>query len=464
MDDRDKDLTQLFARDLDEIPLPARGAWRRVARKENLVMRSSRYLLGAGAIVAVLVIALIVGLQLRDRNTAVANPSASPAPSASGAAVVAPSASATLATSTSAPGAIYNDDFGFIIQELSTVPTIQPGATATIRRESSNATIASFQHQFFAVSPDGTEIAYWSVKTLSQPSQIQIVSAANPQALRASSALGANEDGGIIIWANDSSGVAYVVNTSTFTVTGPAPGQGAPSSSFSIRTFNTRPGTSSPGQVVFQSNEAGRFPQPIAWDRASNTLAAGITGEGGFMTDYILVNTATPQANAKRTPVSGRMTISSVKASTDAKFVLGVDIDAGFSYWTLADFSAKVAPAEAKYWQTGVLWRPGAHEIGFIGPSNQFWLCNVERNTPLGCGATAFSGVPDGAFVRTFRADGGAVLLAVTPRGGLQTSQTTYTLVKLVTSATDPFAAKATGGERVTFSDVGGLRTSVRFR
>ena len=454
MDDRDKDLTQLFVRDLDEIPLPARGAWRRVSRRETTIMRASRTLLAAGAVIAVLAIALLIGVQLRDRSTTAASPSASPTPSTSPATIVAPSASATPGA-TSAPGAgVYNDDFGFIIQELSTVETISPGATATIRKESSNATVGSLQHQYFAVSPDGTQIAYWTVKTAGQQSQLQITSAANTQALGASSTLSANEDGGIIIWANDSSGVAYVIITA-----GPPTQTGPPAITSTIRTFNVRPGNSGPGQVVAQWNEAGRSIQPIAWDRASNTLAAGVTGEGGFMTDYILVNTATPQANAKRTPVTGRVTFSSVRASSDAKFMLGTDIDSGFSYWPLADISAKVAPAESKYWQGGVLWRPGTHEIGFIGPSNQFWLCNVERNTPLGCGHTAFSGVPDGAVLRTFRVDGSAVLLAVpVGRGGPASGPVSYTLVMF---ANDP---KATSGDRVTFQEGDGLRTSVRFR
>lgn len=446
MADRDKDLTHLFVRDLDEIPLPARGEWRRVSGRETTLMRASRSLVTAGAIVAVLAIALLVGFQLRDRSTTAANPSPSPTPSASPVTVVVPSATPG---ATAAPGgAIYNDDFGFLFGE--------PGAGLNIRKESSSTTpwIGSFKEQGFAVSPDGTQIAYWTVKTSTEQSRLQITSAANPQALGASSTLSANEVGGVIIWANDSSGVAYTIISP-----GPAVQTGFPATTSTIRTFNVRPGTSGPGQVVVQWSEAGRFIQPIAWDRASNTLAAGVVnGQGGFMTDYILANTTTPQANAKRTPVTGRVTMNSVRASADAKFVVGTDVDSGFSYWPLADYSAKVAPAESKYWQAGVLWRPGTHELGFIGPSNQFWLCNVERNTPLGCGVTAFSGVPAGATLRTFRADGGAVLLAVSALGSLQT---TYTLVKFTN---DPFAAKATGGERVSFPDIGGLQTSVRLR
>ncbi len=446
MDDRDKDLTGLFVRDLDEIPLPPHGAWRRAAGRETNAMRASRYVLTAGAVVAVLAIALIIGLQLRDRNTTAASPSVSPTPSASGVAIAVPSPtpSASAASVTSGPpgAGIYNDDFGFIVTDA--------GSSLNIRKESSSVTpwIGSFSQRGFAVSPDGTQIAYWSVGTSTEPSQIRIVSAANPQALGPLSTLSANEKGGAIVWSSDSSGVAYTIIT------------GDPVTTSTIRTFNTRPGNVGPGQVIVQWNEVGRLIQPIAWDRAANLLAAGVTGDGGFMTNYIVASTATPpQGIPKMVPVTGRITMSSVRASTDAKFVLGVDIDSGFAYWPLADFSAKFAPAETKYGQTGALWRPGTHEIGFIGPSNQFWLCNVDRNTPLGCGTTAFSGVPAGALVRMFRADGSAVVLAVTIGGGAD--RTDYTLVRFTG---DPFAAKATGGERVTFTDLGGLATSVRLR
>ena len=442
MDDRDKDLTGLFVRDLDEIPLPPRGAWRRVAGRETIVTRTSRSLLTAGAVVAVLAVALIVGLQLNPRQQSAAAPSSSPSASASAPSVATsgPSRVAT-ATPSASQNAVYNDDFGFIVTEV--------GSGVRIRRESSSTTpfIGGFAGQPFAVSPDGTQIAYWSVATGSEMSQIRIVSAANPQSVGALSTLGANENGGAIVWANDSSGVAYTI------ISGPA-------TKSTIRTFNTRPGNVGPGQVVVEWNEVGRFIQPIAWDRAANVLSAGVTGEGGFMTNYVVASTATPpQGNPKTVPVTGRFTMNSVRASTDAKFVVGNDIDSGFSYWPLADFSAKVTPAETKYGQTGALWRPGTHEIGFIGPSNQFWLCNVDRNTPLGCGTTAFSGVPSGAFVRMFRADGSAVVLAVPNRGDF--SQTSYMLVNVTNG---PSGGKATGGERVTFSDVSGLTASVRFR
>jgi len=77
--DRDKGLTHLFVRDLDDIELPPRDRWRPAPRKESQLMKTSRYVLYASAIAAVLVIALIASFQLRDSNAvgASGSPSAS---------------------------------------------------------------------------------------------------------------------------------------------------------------------------------------------------------------------------------------------------------------------------------------------------------------------------------------------------------------------------------------------------
>jgi hypothetical protein len=99
MPDQDKDLVQLFVRDLDRIELPPRGRWRPERRKESPLMRTGRYLLYASAIAAVLVLALIAGLGLRERDQAAAPPSPTPTPSGGAAAV----ATASPATASPAP-------------------------------------------------------------------------------------------------------------------------------------------------------------------------------------------------------------------------------------------------------------------------------------------------------------------------------------------------------------------------
>ncbi len=449
MDDRDKDLTGLFVRDLDTIPLPARGAWRRVSGRETIVTRTSRYLFTATAIAAVLVLALVVGLQLRDRNTPAANPSASPTPSASGAAVIVPSptsgpsgsASPTASPSPAPSGGIYNDDFGFFVTDNFD--------RAHARTESSNAPIGDFSMRGFAVSPDGTRLAYWTqgpTEAAGAPQELRVVVISNPSspALIVSSGLSDKERGGGIVWSNDGRGLAYAIQT------------GSPTTGSTVRILDLVSGGAA--RVVLTLTEPGRLYVPVAWDRSVNLIAAGVTGDGGFMTRYVTVRVnPTNELNEQRSDVAGRVTMGSVRASTDAKLVVGVDIDTGFSYWPMADYAAKVTPAETKYGLTGALWRPGTHEIGFIGPSKQFWLCNADRNTPLGCGSTAFSGVADGAVVRLFRVDGSAVLLHVIPPGSSNLVQT-YTLVRL---GSDP---KATTGDRVTFTELGGLNASVRLR
>jgi hypothetical protein len=95
-----KDLTYLFVRDLDDIPLPPRDTWRPAPRKESQLMKISRYVLYAGAIAAVLVIALIASFGLRGSNPV----GASPSPTASLTTSPAPTASDTPAVTTQPPG------------------------------------------------------------------------------------------------------------------------------------------------------------------------------------------------------------------------------------------------------------------------------------------------------------------------------------------------------------------------
>ena len=82
MPDRRNDMGGLFRRDLDRIELPPRDTWRPTPRKESYLVKTSRVVLYAGVVAAVLVAALIVGFGLRDRNSQVASPP-SPLPTTS---------------------------------------------------------------------------------------------------------------------------------------------------------------------------------------------------------------------------------------------------------------------------------------------------------------------------------------------------------------------------------------------
>lgn len=111
MPDRDKDLVYLFVRDLDDIELPARDRWRPAPRKESHLMRTARYLLYATAVAAVLVLALIAGFALRQRDQVAASPSPTPPAITSS-----PTPTAATATPVAQPGEItgalgYPSDF-----------------------------------------------------------------------------------------------------------------------------------------------------------------------------------------------------------------------------------------------------------------------------------------------------------------------------------------------------------------
>lgn len=446
MADRDKDLTHLFVRDLDEIPLPARGAWRRVLGRETILMRASRTLLAAGAVVAVLAIALIVGVQLGDRSTTAANPSASPTPSASGATIVAPSASA--ASPTVAPGAgIYNDDFGFIVADA--------GSGLNIHRESSSVTpwIGSFQQQGFAVSPDGKNIAYWTPGTTSATQQLRTFTTLGNATEQTWVTLAAGQRGGGVAWSSDGAGLLYSTETGNF-------GIGGGTNSATLNVYELAAAGRHGTTIDTQAN-TGWLYRPIAWDRSANLAAAGLTGEGAGLSFYVTVrsnadNTFTRQQVDTKSRTTFGMPMNSIHASSDAKFVLGVDVDSGdIKWWPLADYA--VFKSQTGAGKRGALWRPGTHEIGFLS-AEQLWLGDVDKFGPQGLCCTSFSGAPATSTLRMFRADGTAVVLAVVPFRSPALSATDYTLVRL---GSDP---KATTGDRVTFPELGGLSSSVRLR
>ena len=117
MADRDKDVVHLFVRDLDDIELPARDLWRPAARKESYLMKTSRNVLTASAVAAVLVLALIASFALRDRGQVAASPTPSTptvtaSPTAATAVTASPAATAT-STPTAAPTGAITGGLGY---------------------------------------------------------------------------------------------------------------------------------------------------------------------------------------------------------------------------------------------------------------------------------------------------------------------------------------------------------------
>ncbi len=404
-------------------------------------MRASRILRFAVAVVTVaivLIVGLAVGVQMNQRQQGVAAPS--PTATASPRTTTAPSASATPTVTTTT---IYNDDFGFVITGGDGPPH------AVIRKESSRASngTTQFAPEAFAVSADGKEVAFWA--KYSATPELHLLSAGTG-AERTLVTLTADQRAGGVAWSTDGAALLYSIDTGCGICGGPI---GATLNIYELAASGRH------GTVVDTQTNTGWY-RPIAWDRSANLAAAGLLVEGGSMALYVTFridtgNTFTAHRVSSNAG-TGKLGIlmQSVRASTDAKFALGVDFESGdIKWWPLADVTASKSQVGAG--KRGAQWRPGTHEIGFMGPSDQFWLGDVDKAGSLGLCCTAFSGAPAGSTLRTFRADGTAVLLGV---GDANPFLANYTLVRF---GGDP---KSTSGDRVSFQDLSGVLASVRLR
>ena len=387
----------------------------------------------AAAVIAVLAIAIVIGLQQRDAGLAVASPSASAtARGTASAAAIATTASAP----TASPGgnAIYNDDFGFVGTDV--------GAGVTIRAESGAPRQGlSFSAQGFAVSPDGKNIAYWTVGTSSGPQQLRTFTTLGNATEQTWVTLAAGQRGGGVAWSSDGAALLYSTETGNFGISG-----GANSATLNVYELaaNGRHGTT----IDTQTN-TGWLYRPIAWDRSANLAAAALTGEGASMTLYVTVR-LNPDTSFTVQRVDNRsrdVALSLGSASTDGKLVLAIE---GFSgnivWWPLADIGAKKTASGTG--KSGARWQPGTHKIGFISADGGFVLFQTDD----GSASTPFRGVKAGSTVRTFRADGTAVVLSFIPPGTTGLGSTDYTLTRLA------------DGASVAFQATGGLGASVRLR
>ena len=109
---------------------------------------------------------------------------------------------------------------------------------------------------------------------------------------------------------------------------------------------------------------------------------------------------------------------------------------------TIADYAAnKTASGNG---MTGAQWQPGTHKIGFIS-GDGFVLYNADDGT-----ASSAKTVKAGMAVRTFRADGTAVVLGLPKGGG--------------SDVTEHILMRLSDGASVTFEVTGTLTASVRLR
>ena len=398
-------------------------------------MWTSRSILTAGAAVAVLVLALVVGLQLRDRGDTAAAPSGSPKPSATASASVSASAGAVGPTGSPsavptvkggpAPVSVLDDRFGFIVSAA--------GAAEGIRPEGKSADVSTISGVGLVPSPTGDRVAYFSA-TAAPAIHIRTLADGTDRVV---GSLAAGERPTSIAWSSDGTGLLFG--------TGSGVNVGASGAEATLQSLELSGGAPT---VIARRND-GRLYAPIAWDRAAKIIAASEGGAGGITTAYLTFDLSQTPARTKVTPISGQ--VIGPLASSDAKYVLMVDVNsAEVRYWPIADAAAvKVAGKNFG----AALWQPGTHNIGFITiAGDAFRLFGADD----GSSTTVFQGLKigiatqPGSSLRTFRADGAAVLLGVATGSGL--GATDYTLIRL------------SDGASVTFQATGGLGSSVRLR
>jgi hypothetical protein len=342
------------------------------------------------ATTAALVVALVVGGLLAERRSRVAEPEATPPLTSASPAVTGPA-------STPATATILNDRFGFVWSS-------QAGTSGVnIQPETGQGGFAlptqpyRFSGCSCAVSPDGTRVAYWAGSTPGTI-ELRIVDVARPGLGTAIYKAPADRRWTALAWSSDGSGILFSLEDWG----SPGAPVGGPSGTSLLVIEATG------GAARTLATGDGAY-VPLGWDRATGVAAAGLSGEGGYMTGYIIARTNGDPA-PQRTGMPGQILMGSVRVSADQRFVLGVFSDQGTTlrWWKLADpgVMVKASPIAQNIQPT---WRPLSTQIGWV-ESGTLQFLDVER------GLTSTGGtLPPGDYSTVaFRVDGSAVAVVGT--------------------------------------------------
>ena len=302
------------------------------------------------AVLLIVVVGAVLGaMTLRDRE---ATDSSSLPPragsSATGiAAVTRPTATAAAGSATPSQLAVLNDGFGFVVQSRD----------SSVQSETSDAVISSFvpgSRSFTPVSRvvslDGRLVAYWDPVNGNAVLHVRSVTGGDAHTVLT----GRPEmSGNAFTWSSDSGGlVAALDNNCQETCGGPHVAE--------LWTVDLATG----GTEMIAS---GSIWLPVAWDRAAMLVAAGVTGPGGYLTGYDVVDLSQRphpvRSTAFRPTIAGRL-----KSSEDARYVLlsaAVEgTGSSLAWWPLA---APERRSTVAFDGQSAEWRPGTSEIWWVG-------------------------------------------------------------------------------------------------
>lgn len=319
-------------------------------------MKSSRPL-SLAAVVAILVGAVLVAA-LASRNGIGTTP-ATPIATATSAGSASPSPS--LAAS------VFDERFGFLFYDRD----------ARVRSETSDAVISSFapKGRSFTllsrvVSPDGRLVAYWDPVESGPVLHVRSVTGGNARAVLT----GRPEmSGNAFTWSSDSTGLVAALDNNSIGI------GGGPPLVAELWTIDL-------ASVATEKIASGSIWLPATWDRGAKLVAAGVTGEGGYLIGYDVIDLRQQPYAVRSTPFRPTV-LGRLKASSDARYVL-LSSDQGGStslaWWPLAEPEKRSAVAFAGI---AAEWRPGTGEI--------WW---VEGLSPPGCRTAPCSGTELIAF------------------------------------------------------------------
>jgi hypothetical protein len=342
-------------------------------------------------VLVVLVAGVLAAVALRDRQvgTSSLRPSAEPSPAATGA-VTSPVATRA-GSATPSQFAVLDERFGFLVH----------GRDSTVRSETSDAVISSFvpgSRSFTdlsrVVSPDGRLVAYWDPVNGSPALHVRSVTGGAARTVLT----GRPElSGNAFTWSSDSGGlVAALDNGCQDICSGPLLAE--------LWTVDLTTGGT-------EKVATGSIWLPVAWDRTAMLVAAGVTGPGGYLTGYDVVNLSQQPHPVRSTPfrptVAGRL-----KSSDDAHYVLlSAAVEGGgrsLAWWPIAQPERRSTVALDG---ESAEWRPGTSEIWWVGglvpAEGQLTSFNVRTGARTVVAQGRF-----GSLLEGFRVDGTAAIIA----------------------------------------------------
>lgn len=301
------------------------------------------------------------------------------------------SASSSPSTSPSTSASVLDDRFGLVL--------IDGHGMASVRSETSDRAITSFSPQGRSwtslsadVSPDGRAIAYWAP---ANDGAVLHVRSAIDGGDRVVFTAAKDMSGNTFAWSTDGTGIVVMIDNNCQEICALQGGHPAQE----LWTVDIAAGAS-------EKVAAGSYWLPVAWDRASKRIAAGVTGPGGYLTGYNVIDLS-QRPYAVSSSASPFSTIGRLKASTDARFILLIGSGASptLSWWPI-DAPQKRVDVRT-FNGTTAEWRPATNEIWWSSGSELVAL-DAAKGTQTSTAGTF-------GDVVGFRIDGSAVMTQQRP-------------------------------------------------